>query len=40
MLKFRSIKWKTVPKNKQSTEFIKYVLQKFKDFDEILFFRP
>jgi hypothetical protein len=38
-LKKRSIKVKSVPKSKESTEFVSYVRMKFKEFDEESFFR-
>ena len=38
-LKNRSIKWKSVPKTKETEAFVKYLLNKFKIFDEGCFFR-
>ena len=39
LLKRRSLKWRSVPRLKQTEEFIKYIKIKFKDFDEDSFFR-
>jgi hypothetical protein len=39
LLKNRSIKWKSVPKDTSSEEFVKYIKIKFIDFDEESFFR-
>lgn len=39
LLKYRSLKWRTVARIKQSDEFVKYILKKFKDFDLKSFYR-
>jgi hypothetical protein len=39
LLKNRSIKWRSVPRTKHSEDFVKYLLHRFKEFDESSFFR-
>ena len=39
VLKYRNIKWRSVPRIQQTEAFVKYVLTSFKDFDVDSFFR-